>query len=169
MSLWTNWASPENKNNKKDEESMNKLRKMLLLIVAAMLLGLTACGSEPAVETPVETTPNETTEAPVVETVQEENIVVIEEPVEEAVVENVVEEPVEEIEEVAIDDEPVAIEKTGFAFDISKIDFSDDDEDDIPAPVSNYDDLTILEDNTEDNSFDDDSQAMSFKNFFKKN
>lgn len=107
-------------------------------------------------------------ETPVVEPVQEENIVVIEEPVEEAVVENVVEETVEEVEEVAMDDEPVAIEKTGFAFDISKIDFSDDD-DDIPAPVSNYDDLTILEDNTEDNSFDDDSQAMSFKNFFKKN
>lgn len=107
-------------------------------------------------------------ETPVVEPVQEENIVVIEEPVEETVVENVVEETVEEVEEVAIDDEPVAIEKTGFAFDISKIDFSDD-EDEVPAPVSNYDDLTILEDNTEDNSFDDDdSQAMSFKNFFKK-
>lgn len=47
---------------------MNKLRKMLLLIVAVMLLGLTACGSEPTVETPVETTPNDITEAPVVET-----------------------------------------------------------------------------------------------------
>ena len=65
MSLWTNWASPENKNNKKDEESMNKLRNMLLLIVAVMLLTLTACGSEPTVETPVETTPNDTTEASV--------------------------------------------------------------------------------------------------------
>ena len=47
---------------------MNKLRKMLLLIVAVMLLALTACGSEPTVETPVETTPNDATEAPVVET-----------------------------------------------------------------------------------------------------
>ncbi len=115
-------------------------------------------------------------EAPVIEPIQEENITVIEEPVEVAVVEDVAEEPVEvtvveetpaETVEEFIDDEPVAIEKTGFAFDISKIDFSDD-EDDIPTPVSNYDDLAILEDNTEDGSFDDDAQAMSFKNFFKK-
>ena len=112
-----------------------------------------------AAETPVlEETPV-IEEAPVVEHV-EENIVVIEEPVEDISSETAVEESVEE---------PVVIEKPSFAFDISKIDFSDD-EDDTPIVVSSYDDIEIIEDMTEEKSFDDDdSQAMSFKNFFKKN
>lgn len=104
-------------------------------------------------------------ETPVEEPIQEENIVVIEEPV----VETVAEEDVEEIitEEVKEEEEPVVIEKSGFAFDISKIDFSDD-EDESPVPVSRYDDLEIVEDNAEDSDEDDDSQSLSFKNFFKK-
>lgn len=100
---------------------------------------------------------------PAAEEIAEENIVVIDEPVEEAVEETVVEEVAEETE----DEEPVVIEKSGFAFDISKVDFSDDEEDDIPAPSSRYDDLKIIEDSSEDFD-DDDAQAMSFKNFFKK-
>ncbi len=103
------------------------------------------------------------------ETIQEENIVVIDEPVVEADAEEVVEEVAEEIitEEVKEEEEPVVIEKSGFAFDISKIDFSDD-EDESPVPVSRYDDLEIVEDNSEDSDEDDDSQSLSFKNFFKK-
>lgn len=105
------------------------------------------------------------------EPVTEENIVVIEEPVESTVVEDPVAEAVEEIViEEEKEEEPVAIEKSGFAFDINKIDFSDDDDDDFPVKTSNFDDLIIEEDKTvslvDD---DDDSQAMSFKNFFKKN
>lgn len=114
-----------------------------------------------------EETETEVAEAPVVEEpIQEENIVVIEEPVEETVVEEVSEEIV--AEETVEEEEPVVIEKSGFAFDISKVDFSDD-EDDAPAPVSRYDDLEVIEDNAEDDEDDDDdSQPMSFKNFFKK-
>lgn len=109
------------------------------------------------------------------EPVKEENIVVIEEPVEEAVVEEPVSEAVEEtVEEIVIEEEkeeePVVIEKPGFAFDINKIDFSDDDDDDFPVKISSFDDLTIEEDETVSlDEDDDDSQAMSFKNFFKKN
>ncbi len=114
------------------------------------------------VETPV------VAEVPVEEPIQEENIVVIEEPVAET---EVVEEKAEEVKELveeAEDEEAIVIEKSGFAFDISKIDFSDD-EDDAPAPVSKYDDLSIVEDKTENFDFDDDdAQSMSFKNFFKK-
>ena len=98
-------------------------------------------------------------ETPVVEPV-EENVVVIEEPVEDISSETAAEESSEE---------PVVIEKPSFAFDISKIDFSDD-EDDTPIVASSYDDIEIIEDMTEEKNFDDDdSQAMSFKNFFKKN
>ena len=109
------------------------------------------------------------------EPVAEENIVVIEEPVEATVVEEPVAEAVEEaVEEIVIEEEkeeePVVIEKSGFAFDINKIDFSDDDDDDFPVKTSNFDDLIIEEDKTVSlNDDDDDSQAMSFKNFFKKN
>lgn len=108
-------------------------------------------------------------ETPVEEPIQEENIVVIEEPVVETAAEEVVEEDVEEIitEEVKEEEEPVVIEKSGFAFDISKIDFSDD-EDESPVPASRYDDLEIVEDNSEDSDEEDDSQSLSFKNFFKK-
>ncbi len=113
-------------------------------------------------------------ETPVAEPIEEENIVVVEEPVEKTVVaeemeETVVEDVAEEtVIEVIDEEEPVVIEKSGFAFDISKIDFSDDDED-IPAPASKYDDLSIIEDKPESfDDSDDDSQAMSFKNFFKK-
>lgn len=117
----------------------------------------------------------EVVETPVVEdntveeTVVEENIVVIDETVED-VVDEVVEEVVaEEIEEA---EEPVVIEKSGFAFDISKVDFSDD-EDDAPVAVSRFDDFQIIEENVDDieenvDDIDDDSQPMSFKNFFKK-
>ncbi len=114
------------------------------------------------VETPV------VEEVPVEEPIQEENIVVIEEPVAET---EVVEEKTEEVKEIveeAEEEEAIVIEKSGFAFDISKIDFSDD-EDDVPAPVSKYDDLSIVEDKTENFDIDDDdAQSMSFKNFFKK-
>ncbi len=107
-------------------------------------------------------------ETPVVESVQEENIVVIDDTVEDVVVDVAEEVVVEKVAEEVVE-EPVVIEKPSFAFDISKIDFSDAEEE-FPAPVSNYDDLQIIEDNTEESSFDDDddSQAMSFKNFFKK-
>lgn len=118
----------------------------------------------------------ETAAEAVSEPVTEENIVVIEEPVETAVVEEaVVEEPVAEaVEEIVIEEEkeeePVVIEKSGFAFDINKIDFSDDDDDDFPVKISSFDDLTIEEDKTVSlDDDDDDSQSMSFKNFFKKN
>ncbi len=90
------------------------------------------------------------------EVIQEEEITVIEEPVEEIIVEDDV-----------VEEEPVVIEKSGFAFDISKVDFSDE-EDETPAPV-NFDNFEIVEDDSEDSNFgDDDSQPMSFKNFFKK-
>lgn len=111
----------------------------------------------------------------VAEPVKEENIVVIEEPVEAPVVEEaVVEEPVAEaVEETVVEEEKeedsIVIEKSSFAFDINKIDFSDDDDDDFPVKTSNFDDLTIEEDKTVSPDDDDDSQAMSFKNFFKKN
>ena len=115
------------------------------------------------VETPVveespivEATVNE--EVTVVESVVEENIVVIDEPVVETVEEPVAEEEVEE-------EVPVVIEKSGFAFDLSKVDFSDDD-DVVPAPASRFDDFQIIEEKDE-KTFDD-SQSMSFKNFFKK-
>lgn len=122
----------------------------------------------------------ETAAEAVSEPVKEENIAVIEEPVEATVVEEaVVEEPVSEaveetVEEIVIEEEkeeePVVIEKPGFAFDINKIDFSDDDDDDFPVKISSFDDLTIEEDETVSlDEDDDDSQAMSFKNFFKKN
>ncbi len=94
-------------------------------------------------------------EMPAVEVVQEENVIA--------------EEVVEEIEEAEVEEEPVVIEKPAFAFDINKIDFSDDDEDDVPVPEFSYDDFKIVEDKPEEKDFDiDDSQSMSFKNFFKK-
>ncbi len=104
------------------------------------------------------------------EPVVEENIVVIEEPV-EAVVEEVAEAPVvEEIQEPVVEEakeEPVVIEKSGFAFDINNIDFSDDDDEYIPAPSSKFDDLTVKVDDTE--ADDDNLSSMPFKNFFNKN
>ena len=120
-----------------------------------------------ALETPVVEEVSVFEEAPVVEPVEEENFVVIEEAPEETVAEELIEDTV--AEEVVVEDKPVVIEKPGFAFDISKIDFSDD-EDEAPAPVSNYDELNIIEEKPEFRNFDedDDSQAMSFKNFFKK-
>ena len=100
----------------------------------------------------------------------EEAAVVIEEPV-EVVAEPVVETVVEPVEEVVAEEpaeEPVVVEKSGFAFDINNIDFSDDDDEYIPASGSKFDDLFAVEDEPEDKD-DDDSQSMSFKNFFKKN
>jgi DivIVA domain-containing protein len=95
-------------------------------------------------------------EAPVSEPVQEDV----------AVVEDVVSEVVEEVTEEVVE-EPVVIEKPSFAFDISKIDFSDDDEE-ASAPVSGYDGLQIIEDNTEKSRIvEEESETMSFKNFFK--
>lgn len=118
----------------------------------------------------------ETAAEVVSEPVTEENIVVIEEPVEAPVVEEAVaEEPVAEaVEEIVIEEEKeedsIVIEKSSFAFDINKIDFSDDDDDDFPVKTSNFDGLTIEEDKTVSlDDDDDDSQSMSFKNFFKKN
>ncbi len=107
-------------------------------------------------------------EIPVIEeSVPEDDFVVIEEPVEVVEIADIVEEPVIE-ETVEVKEEPVVIEKSGFAFDISKVDFSDD-EDEAPAPVSRFDDFEIVEDAPEFRDFDDDdSQPMSFKNFFKK-
>ncbi len=118
--------------------------------------------TEAEIEAPVE-------ETPVEDVIQEEDIVVIEEPVEVVeIAEEVVEEPVVEEPIAVVEEEPVVIEKPGFAFDISKVDFSDD-EDEAPAPVSRFDDFEIVEDAPEFRNFDDDdSQPMSFKNFFKK-
>ncbi len=99
--------------------------------------------------------------APVIE---EEKFVVIEEPeaVEEPVVEEVAaEEPVETKENV--DSKPM------FSFNIDNIDFSDDDEPEIP--VSTFERFEMAEKTekpvVEDNN-DDDSGSISFKNFFKK-
>ena len=98
-------------------------------------------------------------EAPVVETVAEENITIIDEPVEEeAPVEATEEAPAEE----TVEEEPVVIGKPAFGFDISKIDFDGDDEDDIAPAVSKFDDFEAPE------IEEDNSGTSSFKNFFKK-
>lgn len=94
-------------------------------------------------------------EAPVVETVAEENITIIDEPVAE-------ETPVEAPAEEAVEEEPVVIGKPAFGFDISKIDFDGDDEDDIAPAVSKFDDFEAPD------VEDDNSGTTSFKNFFKK-
>ena len=99
----------------------------------------------------------EVVEAPVVETVAEEDITVIEEPVAEETV--VVEDaPAVETVEETVEAEPVVIGKPAFGFDISKIDF-DDDDDEFTPPVSKFEDF---------DAEDDSSETASFKNFFKK-
>ena len=95
-------------------------------------------------------------EAPVVETVAEENITVIDKPVVE-------ETPVEASVEETVEEEPVVIGKPAFGFDISKIDFEgDDDDDDIAHAVSKFDDFEASD------VEDDNSGTTSFKSFFKK-
>ena len=109
----------------------------------------------------------EETEAPVeVEEVAEEAVPVIEE--EEIVV---IEEPQTVVEETPVVEEPVVQSKPSFSFDINNIDFSDDDEPEIPVStferfeMSNNVESPVFE---EDDDDDDDSSSISFKNFFKK-
>lgn len=123
------------------------------------------------VEAPVEETPAEEVvvveETPVVvEEVVEEEIPVIEE--EEIVV---IEEPQTVVEETPVVEEPVVQSKPSFSFDINNIDFSDDDEPEIPVStferfeMTNNVEAPIFEENDDDNN---DSGSISFKNFFKK-
>ncbi len=123
-------------------------------------------------------------EAPVEEVVviEEETPVVVEEIVEETVVEEtapvveveeivVIEEPEAVVEETPVVEEPAVQSKPSFSFDINNIDFSDDDEPEIP--VSTFERFE-MEDNAETPVFeendddDDNSGSISFKNFFKK-
>lgn len=117
------------------------------------------------VEAPVEeVVVEEETPAQVVEVVEdtapvieEEEIVVIEEP------EAVVETPVVENE--------VVKSKPSFSFDINNIDFSDDDEPEIPVSTFERFEMTNNVEtpaDTEDEDDDDDSDSISFKSFFKK-
>lgn len=105
----------------------------------------------------------EVVEPEIEEIIAEDDFVVVE-PEEDIVV--IDEEPVvEEIAEPVVEEAPVAPKKT-FKIDLSKIDFADDEEGSAPAP-SLFDNFeTIPDDFGMDD--DDDSQSMSFKNFFKK-
>lgn len=113
----------------------------------------------------------EVVENPVVETSVEEIPAQVEEVIEneEPVIEEndivVINEP-----EAVVADEPVVESKPSFSFDINNIDFSDDDEQDIP--VSTFERFEIIEDVEETESVSDDeeggSSSISFKNFFKK-
>ncbi len=103
----------------------------------------------------------EIVEPEVEEIIPEDDFVVVE-PEEEIVV--IDDEPVvEEIAEPVAEEAPVAPKKS-FKIDLSKIDFADDQDEAAPAP-SMFDNFEAVEDD-----FDgfDDSQSMSFKNFFKK-
>lgn len=116
------------------------------------------------VETPVEE-PVVVEEAPV----QVEEIVEIAEPVIEENEVVVIDEPETVVEEPAPVEKEVVESKPIFSFDINNIDFSDDDEPEIP--VSTFEKFEIIEDDeTPDDNDDSDnnSGSMSFKNFFKK-
>lgn len=142
--------------------------------------------AEPAYEDVVEETVEETVEeqvdAPEVEedyTVveDEEPVVVFDEddefvPVEEMAEADVVEEYNEPISDEIFknfepaEDEPVFAEKKSFKIDLSQIDFADDD-DYNPAPAKSlFDNVGVIEDDSDDAS--DELQHMSFKGFFKK-
>ena len=145
--------------------------------------------AEPAYEEiveEVEETVEEQVDAPEVEedyTVveDEEPVVVFDEvdefvPVEEIVEEKAEADVVEEYNEPISDeifknfepaeDEPVFAEKKSFKIDLSQIDFADDD-DYNPAPAKSlFDNVGVIEDDSDDAS--DESQHMSFKGFFKK-
>lgn len=143
------------------KEHINLINK-LPEIVDEQLDKEAAEAEEAVAPTPVE-------EEPIVEVAEEaiveaaDDIVVIDEP-EEAVV--IDEEAPEEIVEV---EEPVATEKSGFNFDLSKVDFVDD-EDEIAPPTSLFDNLEVVEEKEvkEFEVDEDDSQTNSFKNFFRK-
>ena len=142
--------------------------------------------AEPAYEEVVDETVEETVEeqvdAPEVEedyTVveDEEPVVVFDEddefvPVEEMAEADVVEEYNEPISDEIFknfepaEDEPVFAEKKSFKIDLSQIDFADDD-DYNPAPAKSlFDNVGVIEDDSDDAS--DELQHMSFKGFFKK-
>ena len=109
-------------------------------------------------------------EAPaVVEEVVEETVPVIEE--EEIVV---IEEPQTVVEETPVVEEPVVQSKPSFSFDINNIDFSDDDEPEIPVTTferfeitNDVEDIVVTEEDDDDDD-DNNSGSISFKNFFKK-
>ncbi len=118
---------------------------------------------EEAQESVVEETVEETLVAEEPEVV-EEDVVVIDEPEEIDVVEETVDEiPV--VEET-VEEAPVPEEKKSFKIDLSKIDFADD-EDDVDVAPSLFDNFEVVADETDD-ADEDDSQTMSFRNFFKK-
>lgn len=146
--------------------------------------------AEPAYEEVVEETVEETVEEQVdASEVEEDNTVVEDEepvvvfdevdefvPVEEIVEEKAEADVVEEYNEPISDeifknfepaeDEPVFAEKKSFKIDLSQIDFADDD-DYNPAPAKSlFDNVGVIEDDSDDAS--DESQHMSFKGFFKK-
>lgn len=120
----------------------------------------------------------EVVEAPVEEVVvvEEETPVVVEEVVEETapVIEEeeivVIEEPQTVVEETPVVEEPVVQSKPSFSFDINNIDFSDDDEPEIPVStferfeMANNVEAPVFEEDDDD----DNSGSISFKNFFKK-
>lgn len=142
--------------------------------------------AEPAYEEVVEETVEETVEeqvdAPEVEedyTVveDEEPVVVFDEvdefvPVEEVAEADVVEEYNEPISDEIFknfepaEDEPVFAEKKSFKIDLSQIDFADDDDYNPTPAKSLFDNVGVIEDDSDDAS--DESQHMSFKGFFKK-
>ena len=101
--------------------------------------------------------------------VEDDDIVVIEEP--QVVIEDdepeqtEVEEPAV-IQEVQEPDSAVKEEKKPFKIDLSKIDFADDEEDDAPAQTL-FENFEVVDSEDEDDDGDD-SQSMSFRNFFKK-
>ncbi|MBO5333460.1 MAG: DivIVA domain-containing protein [Clostridia bacterium] len=64
------------------------------------------------------------------------------------------------------DDEPVFAEKKSFKLDLSQIDFADDD-DYNPAPAKSlFDNVGVIEDDSDDSS--DEAPSSPFKSFFKK-
>lgn len=116
----------------------------------------------------------EVVEAPVEEVVvvEEETPVVVEEtaPVIDEGEIVVIEEPEAVVEETPVVEEPVVQSKPSFSFDINNIDFSDDDEPEIPVStferfeMANNVEAPVFEENDDD----DNSGSISFKNFFKK-
>lgn len=115
----------------------------------------------------------EVVEAPVEEVVvvEEETPVVVEEVVEETAP-VIAEEEIVVIEEpqTVVEEAPVVQSKPSFSFDINNIDFSDDDEPEIPVStfekfeMANNVEAPVFEEDDDD----DNAGSISFKNFFKK-
>ena len=137
--------------------------------------------------------PEEVAEAPSVEDVAEEAVAEIEE-----IAEPVIEEPEVTEPEIAVEEEPEVLEEVSepvfedvysdsaeqgeasdetieepakenaFKLDLSKIDFSDDDEDEPEAAAEPAEPARTFGKVQDEDTEDDDNGSISFKNFFKK-